>query len=185
MRKLNRSMTMNEYEFTLKFRLPNAGAAPESFVDALAEAGCDDALVGVGQPERIALDFNREARSAVEAITSAIQDVKQAIPGVELVEASPDFVSATDVAELAGCSRQNVRKWIVGHAATFPLAVHEGSPSVWHLANVLAWLSEQQKRPVDAMLLEIADTNMKVNIAREAHRLPGARLPKEFAPLFA
>jgi len=176
---------MNEYEFTLKFRLPDAGADPEHFVDALAEVGCEDALVGVGQRGRIALDFNREARSAVEAVTSAIRDVKQAIPGAELVEASPDFVSATDVAELAGCSRQNVRKWIISHAATFPLAVHEGSPSVWHLANVLAWLGEQQKRPVDAVLLELAETNMKVNIAKETHRLPGALLPKEFAPLFA
>ncbi len=176
---------MNEYQFILKFRLPDAGVDPEHFVDALAKAGCEDALVGVGQRGRIALDFNREARSAIEAVTSAIHDVRQVIPGVELVEASPDFVSASDVAALAGCSRQNVRKWIVSHAATFPLAVHEGSPSVWHLANVLAWLGEQQKRHIDAVLLEIAETNMQVNIAKETHRLPGALLPRELAPLFA
>ena len=176
---------MNEYEFTLKFRLPDANADPEQFIDALAEAGCEDALVGVGQPGRIALDFTREAKSAFEAIASAVHNVKRAIPGAELVEASPDFVSITDVAELAGCSRQNMRKLMISNIATFPLAVHEGSPSVWHLANVLAWLGEQQKRRVDAVLLEVAETNMKVNIARETRRLPGARLPKELAPLFA
>jgi len=176
---------MNEYEFTLKFRLPDASGDPARFIDALAQAGCDDALVGVGQPGRIALDFSRVAKSAVAAISSAVLAVKKAIPGAELVEASPDFVSATDVAELAGCSRQNVRKWTLSHGATFPLAVHEGSPSVWHLANVLAWLGEQQQRRVDAVLLETAEATMKVNIAKEALRVPGVSLPRELAPLFA
>ena len=40
---------MNEYEFTLKFRLPEPGTDPEKFIGALAETGCDDALVGIGQ----------------------------------------------------------------------------------------------------------------------------------------
>ena len=175
---------MTNYEFTLKFRLPDAATDPGQFVDALGEAGCDDALVGIGQPGRIALDFSREARSAFEAVASAVMDVRRAIPGAELVEASPDLVGISDVSELAGCSRQNIRKLIINHAATFPLAVHEGSPSVWHLANVLEWLVEKDKRRVDVALMEIAETNMKVNIAKETRRLPGATLPKDLRPLF-
>lgn len=104
---------MHEYEFTLKFRLPDASADPEQFIDALAEAGCDDAAVGVGQQGRIALAFTRKAASASEAIVSAVQEVRGAIPGVELVEASPDFVGLTDVADLVGCSRQNIRKLMI------------------------------------------------------------------------
>jgi hypothetical protein len=38
-------------------------------------------------------------------------------PGAELVEASPDFVGLTDVADLVGCSRQNIRKLMLTHSA--------------------------------------------------------------------
>jgi len=175
---------MKEYEFTLKFRLPDAAADPDRYIDALAEAGCDDATVGVGQPGRVALAFTREARRAFDAVASAVRDVKRAIPGAELVEASPDFVGLSDVADIAGFTRQNMRKLMCTHVATFPVAVHEGTPSLWHLASILAWLRENQKRPIDAVLLEIAEANMLLNIAREARRLPGTALPKKLAPLF-
>lgn len=176
---------MHEYAFTLKFRLPVADADPEQYIDALADAGCDDAAVGIGQRGRIALDFIREAASAHEAVVSAVHAVKRAIPGAELVEASPDFVGLTDVADLVGCSRQNMRKLMISNAATFPVAVHEGSQSLWHLRPVLAWFSETQKRSIDQSLIEVSDVTMKVNIARETRRLPGAGLPEELEALFA
>ncbi|MBS0556163.1 MAG: DNA-binding protein [Proteobacteria bacterium] len=176
---------MNEYEFTLKFRLPDGSADPEQFIDAIAEAGCDDALVGIGQRGRIALDFSREAEAAHEAIASAVRDVKRAIPGADLVEASPDLVGLTDVAEILGFTRQNMRKLMINNVATFPAAVHEGSLSLWHLATVLKWLGENQRRPIDDSLVEIANANMKLNIAKEARQLPGASLPRELDALFA
>lgn len=174
---------MNDYEFTLKFRLPDPTADAEIHLGALADAGCEDALVGIGQPGRIALDFTRRATSAFEAIASAVRDVKQAIPGAELVEASPDFVGLTDIADLVGFSRQNMRKLMLGHAATFPPPVHEGNPSLWHLASVLDWLGQAQARPVDGVLLDIARTTMELNVARQASQLPGAVLPKALARL--
>lgn len=176
---------MTEYEFTLKFKLPDADADPELFLEVLAEAGCDDAMVGVGQRGRIALDFTREAGSATEAIVSAVQAVRAAIPGAALVEASPDFVGLTDVAELVGCTRQNIRKLMTGNRATFPDAVHEGSQAIWHLRPVLAWFAESQRRAVDPALVEVAEVTMRLNIAGQARRLPGAAVPKEFAGLFA
>jgi hypothetical protein len=45
---------MASYDFSLRFKLPDADADPEQFLEALAEAGCDDAMVGVGQRGRIA-----------------------------------------------------------------------------------------------------------------------------------
>jgi hypothetical protein len=54
----------------------------------LAEAGCDDAVVGTGYPGRLALDFARRAASVEEAIGSALLEVKRAIPGAELMEIS-------------------------------------------------------------------------------------------------
>lgn len=176
---------MTEYEFTLKFRLPDAAADPAQCIDALAEAGCDDATVGIGQPGRIALEFSREAASALDAIVSAVQAVKAAIPGVELVEASPDFVGLTDVADLVGCTRQNIRKLMLGNMATFPAAVHEGSQAIWHLRPVLEWFAQTQKRAVDRSLIEVSEVTMKVNVANQALRLPGARVPKSLERLFA
>lgn len=164
---------MREYDFILKFRLPETDSDPEQFVDALAEAGCDDATIGIGQRGRIALNFTREARSALDAIRSAVRDVKRAIPGVQVVEASPDFVGLSDVADLVGCTRQNIRKLMVTNSATFPIAVHEGTQSLWHLRPVLDWFAETQKRPIDRALIEVSEVTMKVNIASDVRRAAG------------
>ena len=174
---------MNDYEFTLKFLLPSHAADPEAHLEALGEAGCDDALVGVGQPGRIALDFTRTARSAFAAVASAVRDVRKAIPGAVLAEASPDFVGLTDVADIAGFTRQNMRKLMLANVSSFPAAVHDGNPALWHLASVLAWL-QQRQRPVDAALLDVARANMRINIAKETRQLPGATIPAELEPLF-
>jgi hypothetical protein len=176
---------MNDYEFTLTFTLPASRLDPEVHLEALAAAGCDDALVGVGQPGRIALDFSRGHRSAFEAIASALRDVQRAIPGAALVEASPDFVGLTDVADLLGFSRQNMRKLMVANPATFPAAVHDGKPALWHLASVLDWLVEQQRRTVDASLRDVANATMLLNVARETLKLPGATLPRRLKSLLA
>jgi hypothetical protein len=87
-----------EYEFTLKYKLSDKESDADALVERLAEAGCDDALVGTGQKGRIALNFIREAASAKEAIISALTDVKRAIPHARLLEVTPDFVGLSDVA---------------------------------------------------------------------------------------
>ncbi len=176
---------MNEYEFTLKFRLPDPDTDPGQYIAALADAGCDDATIGIGQRGRIALDFAREAGSAFEAITSAVRAVRKAIPGAALIEASPDLVGLTEVAEVVGCSRQNIRKIMVSNMATFPVAIHDGTPSLWHLHAVLDWFRVTQNRTVGRSLIEVSAVTMKVNIAKETRRLHGARLPKELDSLFA
>ncbi|MNC83853.1 hypothetical protein D3C75_1380530 [compost metagenome] len=58
--------------------------------DRLAKAGCDDALVGVGQAGHLALEFVREAPSVREAIESALEDVRRAVPGAHLIETIPN-----------------------------------------------------------------------------------------------
>jgi hypothetical protein len=90
-----------EYEFEFRFKLPAQDADAGALVERLGAAGCEDALIGVGQPGRIALQFTREADSAKQAILSALEDVKKVIPGAELIEAGPDFVGLTDVAHMA------------------------------------------------------------------------------------
>lgn len=175
---------MTDYEFTLKFSLPESGADPGVYIEALAAAGCDDALIGIGQRARIALDFTRTAKSAYAAISTALRDVRKAIPQAELIEATPDFVGLTDVADIAGFSRQNMRKLMLSNISTFPVAVHDGRPALWHLASILTWLGERE-RPVDVVLLDVAKTNMTLNIAKETRKLSGAVLPRKLERLFA
>ena len=161
-----------EYVFTLKYQLADSDSDLDALVERLGTAGCDDALVGVGQPVRLALEFSREAGSAEEAVRAALVDVKKAIPSARLIEASPDLVGLTDVADVVGVSRQAMRKLMLTHRATFPMPVHEGSASIWHLAEVLDWLMTRGGYQIDVGVLDTAKVALEVNIAKEAIRHP-------------
>jgi hypothetical protein len=155
---------VKEYEFTLKFALASESIDVDDSLELLAQCGCDDAIVGIGQKGRLALSFMRQADSAEDAVLSGITDVRCAIPDADLIEASPDFVGLTDVADLLSVSRQNVRKLIFGCDAPAPKPIHEGRPTIWHLANVLQWLRQEKDYTVDEDLLALAKTNMQVNL---------------------
>lgn len=161
-----------EYVFTLKYQLADHDSDTDVLVERLGAAGCDDALVGVGQPGRLALEFSREAESAEEAVRTALADVKRAISSARLIEVSPDLVGLTDVADIVGISRQAMRKLMLAHRATFPMPVHEGNASIWHLAEVLDWLEARRGYPIDTVVLETARIALEVNIAKEAIRHP-------------
>jgi predicted DNA-binding transcriptional regulator AlpA len=77
----------------------------------------------------------------------------------------------TEMAELFGFSRQNMRKLVQRHTEDFPLPVHEGQQSLWHLAEVLDWFTNQQRRPPDSALQEVARVGMTVNVRQQAERL--------------
>lgn len=158
---------MNKYEFELIFRLPQSSDDPDSYIDKLYEAGCDDALVSIGKKGVIALNFTRESIDAEKALTSAIKDIKRAIPEAELIEASPDYVSITDIAEILGHSRQNARNLLLSNSET-PSPIHTGSPSIWHLSEVLNWIVEKKKKyPIAKTLLDLSETTKKINLARQ------------------
>lgn len=165
---------MKEFDFLLKFDLHDPETDPEKFVNALHEAGCDDAVIGIGQHGRISLDFTREAATAYEAVASAITDVKKAIPEARLVEATPDLVGLTDIAEILGCSRQNIRKLVIGNKSVFPSPIHEGNSALWHLAKVLQWLKAKGNYKIEDNLIEISDATMQVNIAKQMQDLKPA-----------
>ncbi len=162
-----------EYVFTLKYQISNED--PDELIERLGAAGCDDALAGTGQIGRLALAFTRDARNAYTAILSALRDVKKALPDAKLIEVSPDLVGLTDVADMVGVSRQNMRKLMLGHGTRFPPPIHEGSAALWHLADVLGWLSEKANYEVDASLIETAISARQINIAKEARLMPSKR----------
>ncbi|MDP3750747.1 MAG: DNA-binding protein [Polaromonas sp.] len=160
-----------EYIFTLKYQLSVEDSDLDDIVERLGSAGCDDSLVGVGQPGRIALEFTREAESAEAALVSALSDVKRAIPSARLIEAAPDFVGLTDAADVVGVSRQNMRKLMVNYPTSFPPPVHEGSTAVWHLADLLAWLQAKGGYDVDRSTADVAAAAMQINLAKAANQI--------------
>jgi predicted DNA-binding transcriptional regulator AlpA len=160
-----------EYTFTLRYKLADSHQEPDELVECLADAGCDDALVGIGQRGYLALEFTREAPNALEAFRTALADVKVAIPEAVLIEAAPDFVGLSDVADLVGVTRQNMRKLMLSHADTFPPPVHGGSTMIWHLDDVLDWLSARSRYPVAQTTLETARLLRQLNLAREMRYL--------------
>jgi predicted DNA-binding transcriptional regulator AlpA len=145
-----------EYHFKLSYQLGAEDDDPDDIIERLGATGCDDALVGMGRPGRLALDFARERESAQAAVRSAIDDVQRAVPTATLIEASPDFVGLTDIAEIVGISRQAMRKLMLAHAADFPPPVHEGTQAIWHLAEVLDWLEARGRHSIAPELLETA-----------------------------
>ena len=161
-----------EYTFTLKYQLTDDDRDPDALVERLGEAGCDDALVGIGQPGRLALEFTREAADADEAVRSALADVRCAAPTARLIEVAPDLVGLTEVADIVGVSRQNMRKLMLAHPGSFPAPVHEGSASIWHLADVLGWMQAKGGYALAQGVLDVARAALQVNVVKEGRRLP-------------
>ncbi len=160
-----------EYTFTLKYQLGENSPASEALVEQLGAAGCDDALVGIGQPGRLALEFTREADSADAAIRSALADVQGAVPSARLIEVAPDLVGLTDVAEMVGVSRQYMRKLLLANPGSFPAPIHEGSASIWHLADVLSWLHAEGGYSLADDVLAVARVALQANVAKEGRRV--------------
>ena len=163
---------MKNYEYTLTFSLPESSDSPEDYLDALFEAGCDDALIALGGTGSIAIDFIRAAETAESAVQSAIAQVQLAIPGAELLELKPDLVGITDIAELANCSRQNIRKFVIDTKALFPQPSVSGSVPLWHFYEVGNWLINNPRVKSKPQLesVEIAKIAFQINIDAQRKR---------------
>nr|WP_294514149.1 DNA-binding protein [uncultured Rhodopila sp.] len=165
---------MNSYSFMLNFTLPRRDDDPERHLDALFEAGCDDASVGVGRFGMIGLDFTRSANSAEDALRSAIRNVQTAIPGAALVQAGPDLVGLTEMADIFGFSRQNMRKYAMAGSTAhdaFPTPTIIGEPSLWHLAEIVIWMRSNTGLAPSHDILEVAKVAAQINFEMEVARL--------------
>ena len=171
-----------EYNFILKYQIDHGQDEGNSIADRLSLGGCDDALLGMGQPGRIALNFCRQAKSAEKALLSALADVKMALPEAKLIEAAPDYVGLSDVADSVGVTRQNLRKLMLQHHASFPLPVHEGKAVMWHLSDMLQWLQQKMSYKVSESELQLAQLTKQVNLAKALPEV-NKQLLKDMKPL--
>ena len=165
---------MDNYTFTLNFNLPGREDKPDQYLGALYEAGCDDAVVGVGQYGMIGLDFTRASNSAEDAVRSAGENVRAAIPGAILVQAGPDLVGLTEMAAIFGFTRQNMRKYATGESGgpmAFPSPVVVGDPSLWHLAEIVSWLRLNTSVQPPTHVFEVSKAAAKLNFETERKRI--------------
>ena len=160
---------MKEFDFELIFKLVDGTQDSNEYLDVLFENGCDDATISTGQLGMISLSFTREAVDASQAVQSAINDVKKAIPTAKLVEASPDIVSITDISSILGHSRQYTRKLFNSDTSSLPTPIHIGNPSIWHLSEVLNWLKSagKQESKINDNLFELSHITKQINIQRQ------------------
>ncbi|CUX81080.1 MAG: hypothetical protein HLUCCA05_07375 [Roseibaca calidilacus] len=102
---------VQEFEFDLMIALPAGERDEDAMLDALYEAGCDDAIVGTGAAGLVALGFIREGADAEAVIAEAVGQALKALPeGATLREVRPDLVSLADVAARLQVSRQALQK---------------------------------------------------------------------------
>lgn len=161
-----------EFVFTLKYQLSAEDCSQDALVQRLADAGCDDALISVGQAGRMSMAFTRRSESAALALRSALKDVRRVVPTARLIEVGPDLVGLTDVASIVGVSRQNMRKLMLTHPTSFPVPIHEGNASsVWHLADVLAWMKSRGTYDLCPAVVELASATLQVNLVKECRHI--------------
>jgi hypothetical protein len=158
------------YNFELSFKLPGVDADGEQYLDALYEAGCDDAMIGMGRRGFIGADFSRESASIELAVESAIQNVEKAIPGARLIDAGPDLVGVSDIAALLECSRQNIRQLLTTADENAPVPAYQGNRDLWHCAEVLTWLRDAKRLEIAPELIEVATHAMKFNARNQSQK---------------
>jgi hypothetical protein len=79
------------FRFTLT--IEGADILTDVALDALFEAGCDDATFGVSSGVQTG-EFDRKAADFAEAVASAIKAVETAVPGARVVELRRDSIAA-------------------------------------------------------------------------------------------
>jgi hypothetical protein len=156
-------------EWTFVLVLHTEGRALDyELVDRLLGAGCDDATFSVRDGVAFG-DFDRVAGSAAEAIWSAVADIESA-DGVSVAHAEPsDFVTAAQIAERVGRSRESIRLLAGGQRGSssdmFPLPMSgvSGKSRLWSWVEVAHWFGRNRPDELPAHQIELADALKAVN----------------------
>lgn len=139
---------MSESQFTLVI---SGEIETAETLDALFEAGCDDATFGTVDHVGYG-DFAREASSLGEAVRSAIEQV-ESVQGLRVMRVEPDdLVTMNEIAQRMGRSRESVRLLIKGARGPggFPAPVShlKARTRLWRWSEVAVW-SELLPMPLD------------------------------------
>ena len=133
---------MPVHNFTLIVDGPDLQDA--SLIDAVFEAGCDDAAIGRIDGIQY-VDFGREAVTLDQAILSAVADLER-IDGAHVVRiADAGLVSRADISTRIGRTREGVRLLITGARGPggFPPPITDPRSRyrLWRWSDVALWLT--------------------------------------------
>jgi hypothetical protein len=141
-------MTEATHTFGLVFTIPGIDSL-EEYLDAFAAAGCDDAaFMGPATDGTFLAEFDRESPEFVPAVASAIDDLRGAVPGLQVLRVTPDdLVTVSAIADRTGRSDESIRLLIRGDRGpgAFPPAagrINEKT-QIWRWADVAKWFEEQ------------------------------------------
>jgi hypothetical protein len=173
------------YSFTLFLSGPDV--LSDENLDALYEAGCDDAVFGERDGAQYAA-FDREAKSFTSALKAAISDLASAVDGLQVVRIAPEeFVTLAAIAERAGLSREYVRLLANQERGPggfpSPVAYADHKTRLWHWADVAEWLQVNKKSKAE-LDTEGADLVVVMNAAF-SYRRHAQHLPKRDLALVA
>jgi len=168
------------------FRLFIAGVElTDSDLDALFEAGCDDATFARERDGRVLGLFDREAGTPEAAVLSALVDVESAGIGARVVRVAveDDWLTAAEVAERVGRSRQSIGQLVRGDRGPggFPAPIaRQGSLNpLWSWLEVAAWFSayEPAAVPESGPTLSpdfLAEVNDRLDLRERRRHTPDA-----------
>ena len=155
---------MKMHRFTLVFG--DVAELSDQVANAVFEAGCDDAVLG-SRKGVVFLSFNRRGNNILEAIRSALRDVKKT--GFVVTRIEPDnYVTMADIARRINQSRASVTKYVKERSRRFPIpisGVTTKSP-LWRWSDVAVWLASEKK--IEQSVAEEAAIVSQVNSLLEA-----------------
>jgi hypothetical protein len=130
---------MPEYEFTLVI---DGSLDDENTIDALFEAGCDDATFGSISNTGFG-DFAREAATFALAVISAVSNV-ESVDGLTVRRVEPDdLVTIPEIAERLDRSAESIRLLANGErgGGTFPPPISHlrTRHRLWRWIDVATW----------------------------------------------
>lgn len=165
------NICQREYDFTLiLLGIPELTSKVE---DALFEAGCDDSTLSM-RSGRAYLTFSRYAQSMKDAILSAIDCVRNAGIGADVLRVDGcNLVTQSDIARRIGRSRQTVHQYMIGSRGPggFPppaCDLTEAAP-LWYWCEVAYWLSEHDMIK-DHVLQEARDIDIINSVLELQHQ---------------
>ena len=149
----------------------------EASVDALFEAGCDDALVGRAEGIQY-VEFDREAARLDDAILSAVADVEM-VPGLTVARiADAGLVSMADIGARLGRTREGVRLLVAGARGPggFPPPVTDPRSRyrLWRWSDVRHWIATHLEKEAGSSDDDVLTAvNASLELRRHGRLHPG------------